>query len=204
MKIKFNLFVGILVFIFLTQYTKTINAETITDLQENDLVLGDLNAPITMIEYASLSCPHCADFHLNTLPEIKKDYIDTGKLKLIFRNFPLNLPALYASKITRCVDKELSFKYINALFTTQRSWVKSSGSKESLFEVVKNGGMTKEEFDSCLSDKNLEEDILNHQIKAQKKFKIQTTPSFIINSRLVSGNKSLETFITIFEDILSN
>ena len=87
MKIKFKLFVGILVFIFLMQYAKIINAGSIIDLQENDLVLGDLNAPITMIEYASLSCPHCADFLLNTLPEIKKDYIDTGKLKLILSGF---------------------------------------------------------------------------------------------------------------------
>ena len=173
-------------------------------IQEEDLVIGNLNAPITIIEYASLSCPHCAAFHNSTLPIIKKEYIDTGKVNYIFRDFPLNLPALHGSMIVRCIEKDLKFRYLNALFSLQSSWVRATDSREYLFEIIQNGGMSRSEFDSCLADKEIENQILKNQIAAQKEFKIQTTPSFVINGSLVEGNKPIETFRIIFDNILSN
>ena len=103
-----------------------------------EISYGDGDAPVTMIEYASMSCPHCAAFHLETLPIIKKEYIDTGKVKLIFRDFPFNLPALQGSMITKCVGEDLYFKYLDALFSLQKKWVKSKGSRESLFNILSN------------------------------------------------------------------
>ena len=166
----------------------------LTNIQKEDRILGNLEAPITLIEYASLSCPHCAAFHKSTLPKIKSEYIDTGKVKLVFRDFPLNLPALQGSMITRCIGEDVYYKYLDALFSLQSSWVRSKNSEEYLFAIIENGGMTRDEFDLCLANKEIENQILTNQIKAQREFKISTTPSFIINGKLIEGNKPIETF----------
>ena len=200
---KTILLINLLIFFFITPLASAYSAK-LTDLQEGEWILGNINAPITMIEYASMSCPHCAAFHIETLPIIKKEYIDTGKVKLIFRDFPFNLPALQGSMITKCVGEDLYFKYLDALFSLQKKWVKSKGSRESLFNILSNTGMTKEEFDGCLNNKDLENKILSHQIRAHEEFNIKTTPSFIINGRLIEGNKSIDTFRKTFDSILSN
>jgi len=201
--IKKILLINLLIFFFTIPLTNTYSAK-LTDIQEGEWVLGDIDAPITMIEYASMSCPHCAAFHIETLPIIKKEYIDTGKVKLIFRDFPFNLPALQGSMITKCVGEDLYFKYLDALFSLQKKWVKSKGSRESLFNILSNTGMTKEEFDECLNNKDLENKILSHQIRAHEEYNIKTTPSFIINGTLIEGNKSIDTFRKTFDTILSN
>jgi len=179
-------------------------AAKLSEIQEDELILGSLDAPITMIEYASMSCPHCAAFHTQTLPIIKEEYIDTGKVKLVFRDFPFNMPALQGSMITRCIDKEFYFKYLDALFALQRVWAMAADTKEALFKVMNNSGMTREEFDLCLNNKDLENKILSHQLEAQKEFRIKSTPSFIINGKLLEGNKSINTFRKTFDNILSN
>ena len=180
------------------------SSEQVNELKNDDRFLGNIDAPITVIEYASLSCPHCAAFHLEILPIIKKEYIDNDKVRLIFRDFPLNLPAFEASMILRCVDKELYFKYLDALFKLQKKWALPKGSRESLFNILQNSGMTQNEFDNCLDDNELKDKIYNNQLKAHKEFNMQTTPSFIINGKLLQGSKSIDTFRKIFDDILSN
>ena len=200
---KTILLINLLIFFFITPLASAYSTK-LTDLQEGEWILGNIEAPITMIEYASMSCPHCAAFHLETLPIIKKEYIDTGKVKLIFRDFPFNLPALQGSMITKCVGEDLYFKYLDALFSLQKKWVKSKGSRESLFNILSNTGMTKEEFDGCLNNKDLENKILSHQIRAHEEYNIKTTPSFIINGTLIEGNKSIDTFRKTFDTILSN
>ena len=200
--LKFILFFSFLTFT-LTLF-KIANGAQINELQKNDRFIGNVEAPVTIIEYASLSCPHCAEFHLEVLPMIKKEYIETGKVKLIFRDFPLNLPALEASMILRCVSEEFYFKYLDALFSLQKKWAKPKGSKKSLFNILQNSGMTKKEFDSCLSNKELEDEIINKQLNAHKEFNIQTTPSFIINGKLIQGSKSIDTFRKIIDNILSD
>ena len=191
------------IFIHIIFYTFIVNSSELREIQETDRVLGNLDAPITMIEYASMSCPHCAEFHINILPIIKKEYIETGKVKLVFRDFPFNLPALQASMITRCVDEDLYYKYIEALFKLQVTWVKKN-SEDYLYDIIKNGGMTREEFDSCINNEELKNKILEKQLKANKELNINTTPSFIINGKLIEGNKSIKTFKKIFDNILNN
>ena len=183
-------------------FISNLQAKEILKIEEEEIILGDPNAPITMIEYASMSCPHCASFHLNTLPAIKEEYIDTGKVKFVFRDYPFNLPALQASMIIRCVGENVYFKYINALFGLQKKWVKSKGSAEKLFEIMNNSGMTQKEFNNCLNDKDMENKILSGQLEAQKQLNIRTTPSFIVNGKKLEGNKPIDTFRNIFESIL--
>ena len=202
MQIKKKIFIKIIVF-FIYFFPILSQASELSQVQENDWVLGNKNAPILIIEYASLSCPHCAAFHTKTLPKIKEEYIDKGKVKLVFRDFPLNLPALQGSMVARCVGEDLHFKYLDALFSLQKSWVKPKDSEEYLFNIVKTGGISRTEFDNCLSNQKFEEQILNGQIQANKIFKIKTTPSFIINGKIIEGNKPIDTFRKIFDDILS-
>jgi Protein-disulfide isomerase len=105
--------------------SKVILANEISALEitEDDFVIGNENAPITIIEYASMSCSHCATFHTNTLPDLKKEYIDTGKVRMIFRDYPFNYPALLGSMMMRCIPRDARYDYMNALYELQTAWV---------------------------------------------------------------------------------
>ena len=179
--------------------------ETLLDLLEDDFVIGDESAPITIIEYASLSCSHCADFHTNTLEKLKEEYIDSGKVRFVFRDFPFNYPALLGSMVLRCIPEDVRYDYMNALFQLQTNWVDKESTKttQELFKIMQSGGMTKEEFDTCITNVDLENKILQGVIGAQSEFNIQSTPSFLINGILVEGNKSIKEFRQIINKILS-
>jgi len=179
--------------------------ETFLDISEDDFVIGDENAPITIIEYASLSCSHCSDFHNNTLGKLKDEYIDTGKVRFVFRDFPFNYPALLGSMVLRCIPGDVRYDYMNALFQLQPNWVDRDNAKttQELFKIMQSGGMTKEEFDTCITNVDLENKILQGVIGAQNEFNIQSTPSFLINGILVEGNKSIKEFRQIINKILS-
>ena len=179
--------------------------ETLLDLLEDDFVIGDESAPITIIEYASLSCSHCADFHTNTLETLKEEYIDSGKVRFVFRDFPFNYPALLGSMVLRCIDGDVRYDYMNALFQLQTNWVDKENTKttQELFKIMQSGGMTKEEFDTCITNVDLENKILQGVIGAQSEFNVQSTPSFLVNGILVEGNKSIKEFRQIINKILS-
>tara|TARA_Y100000768_G_scaffold289897_1_gene223993 strand:- start:165 stop:776 length:612 start_codon:yes stop_codon:yes gene_type:complete len=179
--------------------------QSLLEIQENDFYIGDPEAPITIIEYASMSCSHCANFHNDTLEDLKKEYIDTGKVKFIFRDFPFNYPALAGSMMMRCVPDNVRYDYMNALYKLQKNWVNRDNSKTraELYKIMQSGGMKQEEFDACLSDVNLENDLLEGVMNAQGEFNIRSTPSFIINGALYSGNKNIKEFRQIIEKILS-
>jgi protein-disulfide isomerase len=199
-----KIFIITLFFIFNCLSTQSYG-ETLLDISENDFTIGDKNAPITIIEYASMSCSHCADFHTNTLESIKTEYVDTGKVKFVFRDFPFNYPALLGSMVVRCIPNDLRYDYMNALFQLQPSWVNRENAKttKELFKIMQSGGMTKEEFDTCITNVDLENEILQGVIAAQNEFNIKSTPSFLINGTLVEGNKSLKEFRQIIDKILS-
>ena len=179
---------------------------SILEINENDLIIGDINAPITIIEYASLSCIHCKDFHVNTLPQIIKEYVDTKKVKIVFRDFPLNYPALMGSMLLQCIEKNIRYNYLSALFILQSDWVKRENevSKNELFKIMQTGGMTKNQFDKCLNNQDIEQKILQGLMDAQNEFKIRTTPSFLINDNFLEGNKPFKDFKNIINKILSN
>ena len=133
------------------------------DITENDFVIGDENAPITIIEYASMSCSHCADFHTNTLPDLKTEFIDTGKIRMVFRDYPFNYPALLGSMMMRCIPGDVRYDYMNALYQLQPSWVNKDPkiTKKELYKIMQSGGMTKEEFDTCYGNIDNENLIFN-------------------------------------------
>ena len=182
-----------------------IYGESALDITEKDFVIGNEDAKITIIEYASLSCSHCADFHVNTLETLKKEYIDTGKVKMVFRDYPFNYPALLGSMVLRCIPENYRYDYMNALFKLQTDWVNKKNKKtiQELYKIMQSGGMTKDEYDACIYNTELENEILKGVMEAQNQFNIKSTPSFIINGTLIEGNKSIKEFRQIIDKILS-
>ncbi len=181
------------------------NEKSALEIGEEELVIGDKDAPITIIEYASMSCSHCASFHNNTLPDIKKEYIDTGKVRMVFRDYPFNYPALLGSMMMRCIASEVRYDYMNALYQLQSTWVNKDPkiSKKELYKIMQSGGMTKDEFNECYSNLDNENLILEGVMGAQKDFNIKSTPSVIVNGNLIEGNKNIKEFRQIIDKILS-
>ena len=180
-------------------------SDSALEITEDDFFIGDENAPITIIEYASLSCSHCASFHIDTLPKIKEEFVDTGKVRVVFRDFPFNYPALLGSMILRCVPDNVRYTYMNALYQLQSKWVvrENAKSTEELYKIMQSGGMPKEEFNACIENVDIENRILEGLMKAQNEFNIKSTPSFIINGELIEGNKPIKDFRQIINKILS-
>jgi protein-disulfide isomerase len=200
-----QLLISFLLIFFGTSFALS-NESSVLNLTEDDFIIGNNNAPITIIEYASMSCNHCANFHNNTLPDLKKEYIDTGKVKYVFRDFPYNYPALLGSMVMRCIPSEVRYDYMNALYKLQNMWVvrENAITRQELYKIMQTGGMTKENFDICLIDVDLENKILQEVIAAQSEFNIRSTPSFLINGDLLEGDKSIKVFRQILDKILSD
>lgn len=200
-----NLYRILSIVFFIVFFILPISATTVLEVTEDDFVVGDKNAPVTIIEYASLSCSHCANFHNNTLEDLIKEYVDTGKARIVFRDFPFNYPALIGSMVLRCIPEDVRYDYMNALFQLQSKWVvrENAKSTQELYKIMQSGGMTKEEFETCTNNVELENTILQALIAAQNEFNIQSTPSFLINGNLVEGNKSIKEFRQIIDKILS-
>ena len=150
----------------------------------NRIVAGNKNAKITIIVYESLTCSHCADFHEQVYPQLKKNYLDTGLAKIEFRHFPLDVAAFNASKISQCKNDE-SLKILNSLYSNQQEWVRGSTVDEinsNLKKFIENQGF-KINFESCINDKEIEEYVLNDRVEGVKKFKVNATPTIIINDK---------------------
>ena len=166
-----------ILFLFFSLITN-INAEI------KRIVSGNDNAKITIIAYESLTCSHCADFHKNVYPQLKKEYIDTGLAKIEFRHFPLDIAALNASKISQCKEDQ-SLEILESLYSNQQAWVKGNtveAINDNLKKFVKKQGY-KLNFEKCINNKKIEDFILNDRIEGAKNFKINATPTIIINNK---------------------
>jgi protein-disulfide isomerase len=159
-----------------------------------DKVMGNADAPVTIVEFASLTCPHCATFHRDTLPGLKKEYIDTGKAKLIYRDFPLGNLALAASMIARCAAPERYFGLIEVLFRDQARWAESRNPLEELERIARLAGMSKSDVSACLDSQPLLSAIRQVADEAQRAHGISSTPSFVIDGKMHAGALSLEEF----------
>jgi protein-disulfide isomerase len=168
--------------------------QTVLALTKEDRILGNPEAPVTIVEYASLTCPHCAHFENDVLPELKKKWIDTGKVKLVLRDYPLDEPALRAAMITRCAPPDRFYAYVDTFFAAQEKWVMSRDYREALARLVKLGGMSKDEFDNCLKNTALEDKIVQGRLIATKELDVNSTPTFFINGTKFSGAPTLEEF----------
>tara|TARA_B100001996_G_scaffold348225_1_gene306253 strand:- start:71 stop:700 length:630 start_codon:yes stop_codon:yes gene_type:complete len=164
--------------------------------------LGKLDAPIKFIEFVSMTCSHCADFHINKLPEIKQKYIDSGKLRLELRDFPLDGLALRASAMARLIDPSKYYKFINILFKKQKKWSRSEDPINELKKLGRLAGLGKNKIDIAIDEISLLEAIFKIRQQAEKQYNIQSTPSFVINEKyFLSGNLSLEKFEETFKKI---
>jgi protein-disulfide isomerase len=146
----------------------------------SERVLGDPNAPITILEYSSLTCPHCASFHANTLPQLKKDFIDTGKVKLVFRDFPFDRAALQASMLARCSNPERYFGFLDVLFKSQNKWAGASDPTQALAQTGKLAGVGDQQFKECLANEALANKLIERRLEAEQKYQVQSTPTFVI------------------------
>ena len=165
------------ILIFFLAFIGNINAEI------KRIISGNENAKITIIVYESLTCSHCADFHKNVYPQLKKEYLDTGLAKIEFRHFPLDIAALNGSKIAQC-SKNQSLAILESLYLNQQSWVKGSTIEEvniNLKNFIKKEGFALD-FEKCINNKEIEDFVLNDRIEGTKTFKVNATPTIIINN----------------------
>lgn len=165
-------------------------------------VIGDANAPVTMIEYSSLSCPHCAAFHKETLPVLKERYIDTGKVKLVLRDFPLEPNALRAAMLAHCAGPERYARFVEVYFRQQESWAHGRDPMAGIKQLAKLGGLGDSEIEACLANKSVEDGVLQTRLEGQNKYGVQSTPTFIINGKTYPGNRSVDEFAKIIDPLL--
>ncbi|MGI9352646.1 MAG: DsbA family protein [Rhizobiaceae bacterium] len=154
-------------------------------------IIGDPEAPVTIIEYASMTCPHCRAFHINTFPAIKEKYIDTGVAKLYFREFPFDPAAAAAFMLAECAGEEKYFSMIDILYEKQSTWSRGKVVEE-LFKIAKLAGFTQESFSACLKNQELLDNVLSIQKKAAEDYGVDATPTFFINGTKYSGSMSAE------------
>jgi protein-disulfide isomerase len=161
-----------------------------------DMALGPANAPITITEFASMTCPHCAAFNADVFPKIKSAYIDTGKIRYVFREFPLDIKAAAGSMLSRCIAKDDAGKYFavtDMLFKQQSDWVMKN-TTETLTRIGKQAGLSQQAVDDCLKDQTLLDKIVADQKFANEVLKVNSTPTFFLNGEMIKGETSFEEF----------
>ena len=193
--------VGILSIVLAAPGPVSADAKSGLAITKGDRILGNPDAPITIVEYASLTCPHCAHFANDVLPELKKKWIDPGKVKLVFRDFPLDEPALRAAMIARCAPPERFYAYVDTFFAAQDKWVMARDYREALARLVKLGGMSQNEFENCLKDTALENKIVEGRLVASKELDVGSTPTFFINGTKFAGAPTLEEFDKVLSSL---
>jgi protein-disulfide isomerase len=161
-------------------------------------VLGNADAPVTIVEYASMTCPHCATFHATTLPEIKTKYIDTGKARLIMREFPFDPRAEAGFMLARCSEDKY-FAMVDVLFKQQSNWARAEDAQAALLQISKLAGFSQESFTACLTNQKLLEDIRAVRTRGADEFKVDSTPTFFINGDKYAGALSVGELSAIID-----
>ena len=161
-------------------------------VQPDDRILGKPDAPITIVEYASLTCPHCAHFTVDVLPKLKEKWIDTGKAKLVLRDFPLDEPALRAAMVARCAPPDRFYRLAEAFFAQQEQWVTRRDYRTALEKLAELGGISHKEFTACISDKRLEDQVAQSRLIAAQQLGVTGTPKFFINGKKFDGAPTVE------------
>ena len=171
-----------------------------------DMALGPANASVTVTEYASMTCPHCAAFNENVFPKIKSEYIDSGKVRYVFREFPLDIKAAAGSMLARCIAKDDAGKYfavVDMLFRQQNDWVVKN-TTETLTRIGKQAGLSQQAVEDCLKDQTLLDKIAADQKFANEVLKVNSTPTFFINGEMIKGETSFEEFDKRIKSLLKS
>lgn len=164
-----------------------------------DRAYGDPNAPVTVIEYASLGCPHCKTFHEQVWPEFKTTYVDTGQVYFIFREFPFHLPDLRAVTLARCGGEARYGAFIDSIFANQSDWMNGGDPMPALNAIARQGGISQEAYDACLADEGLQQSILDRRNLAIEAG-VQSTPTFDVNGTLHGGVQQMSNWADILGD----
>ena len=167
-----------------------------------DMVMGKPEAPVTIVEYASMTCPHCAHFSTTTLPTIKEKYIDTGKAKLILREFPFDPRAAAAFMLARCAPEERYYPMVEVLFKQQEQWAGAANAEEPLLQISKLAGFTQESFKACLTNQKLLDDVNAVRERGASEFGVNATPTFFINGTKYSGALSVDEMSAVIDGLL--
>ena len=176
-----------------------------SNAQKNMVVIGSDDAFVKIKVFSSLTCSHCANFHIKVVSEIKKEYIKSGKVQLIFIDFPLDQAAFNASKLLHCLDKKKQITFLDTIYETQNVWTNGSNIDDinnNLKKIVKNLGISSVQFDKCLIDEVISDKILNDRIEANKKYSINSTPTIIINEKKLEGSASFKNIKKKIEKLI--
>jgi len=172
---------------------------TVADMKvtDQDYSMGPADAKVVLVEYASLTCPHCANFHTTVLPGLKKEFVDTGKIRYIYRDFPLDRLALGAAMVARCAGRDSFFGYIDTFYAAQGQWSRASNPVSALGNLARLGGMSQTKYESCLKNVEVQNQILQQRLEAANDFKVETTPTVFVNGERYGGGMSLDQLRTL-------
>ena len=167
--------------------------------------IGSYDAIVKIKIFSSLTCPHCANFHIKVVPKIIKEYVESGKAQLIFIDFPLDQAAFNASKLLHCIDQKKQISFLDIVYDTQSNWTNGSNIEDinnNLKKIAKNLGISPEQFDKCLIDEDISDKILNNRIEANQKYSISSTPTIVINEKKLEGSASFKNIKKKIEKII--
>lgn len=167
-----------------------------------EMALGEANAPVTIVEYMSMTCPHCADFHNNTFEAIKTKYVDSGKVRFIVREFPFDPRAAAAFMLARCAPEGQYFPMVSMLMKQQETWAAAEDGRGALLQMSKLAGFTEDSFTACLTNQKLLDDVNAVRERGAKEFGIAATPTFLINGKRYSGDMSVDTMSALIDSML--
>ena len=167
-----------------------------------DLALGSKDAPVTIVEYASMTCGHCAGFYATTFPELKSKYIDSGKVRFILREFPLDPLAAAAFMLARCAGDDKRDAVVDLLFAQQKTWAFTDKPLEALAALLKQTGMSQKTFDACLQNDELRDKVYKVHDRAAAKFGITSTPTFFVNGKKETGEMTPEALAKLLDPLL--
>lgn len=172
---------------------------TVSDLKltDKEYAMGPADAKVVLVEYASLTCPHCARFHTSVLPDIKKEFVDTGKVRYVYRDFPLDRLALGAAMVARCAGRDSFFGFIDTFYAAQGQWSRASNPISALGNLAKLGGMSQTKFEACLKDVEIQNGILQQRLEASNEFNVQATPTVFVNGERYGGGMTLDQMRTL-------
>ena len=197
---KYALVSLILSFVFLINNSYARIVDTIEALENKSI--GEKEAPIKMIEFASLTCGHCAKFHNEVFPLIKKNFIDTGKIHFTYNDFPLDKYALKASVIARCSGNQKFFSFLKVLYSKQKDWTRTQDPFKSLLKIAKLGGLKNDEIKVCVGNKSIEDGLLKQRLKSTKTYDIKATPTIYLNAKKYDGDLTYEALKLKIESLL--
>ncbi|MBD9648815.1 DsbA family protein [Ensifer sp. ENS09] len=167
-----------------------------------EMAIGDANAPVTIVEYMSMTCPHCAAFHNNTFEAIKTKYVDSGKVRFVLREFPFDPRAAAAFMLARCAPDGQYFPMISMLFKQQQQWAAAQNGRDALLQMSKLAGFTQESFEACLTNQKLLDDVNSVMQRGAKEFGVQSTPTFFVNGEHYSGDMSVDVMSALIDSKL--